>query len=154
MLFWGMFLQGIALLFLVFADSFAHFTILSIILGWGTAMVYPTFLATIAENTNPTDRPKSLGTFRLWRDLGYAIGAILTGIIADTYGIGASIITIGALTIISSLIIKYRMRCGIASPKLTDWIFKRITKIDQERNDPNKYKRNFLESGAVSWFQN
>lgn len=111
MLFWGMFLQGIALLLFAFASSFTHYILLATLLGWGTAMVYPTFLATIAENTNPHDRPKSLGVFRLWRDLGYAIGAMLTGIIADAFGIDASIIVIGILTVSSSLIIKKRMKC-------------------------------------------
>lgn len=124
MLFWGMFLQGIALLVMVFASTFLHFIVLASILGWGTAMVYPTFLATVAENTNPHDRPKSLGVFRLWRDLGYALGAILTGIIADAFGINASVIVIGVLTVISALIIENRMRCNITSPKLTDWILK------------------------------
>ncbi len=109
MLFWGMLLQGIALLFFVFANSFSDFIILSSILGWGTAMVYPTFLATIAEKTHPVDRAKSIGVFRLWRDLGYAIGAILTGLIADSLGINASIIVIGILTIFSAGIIKGRM---------------------------------------------
>lgn len=122
MLFWGMFLQGLTLLLFAFASSFMEYIILASILGWGTAMVYPTFLATIAENTNPHDRPKSLGVFRLWRDMGYAIGALLTGIIADAFGINASIIVIGALTIVSSLIIEKRMHCKTTSPKLTDWI--------------------------------
>jgi MFS family permease len=128
LLFWGMFLQGIALLFLIFASTFTHFIIISVILGWGTAMVYPTFLATIAENTNPQDRAKSVGTFRLWRDLGYAIGAILTGIIADAFGISASIIVIAVLTIASSFIIEFRMRCRTNSIKLTEWLFKRNNK--------------------------
>jgi MFS family permease len=110
MLFWGMLLQGVALLFFVFANSFSDFVILSSILGWGTAMVYPTFLATIAENTHPIDRAKSIGIFRLWRDLGYAIGAILTGIIADYFGINTSIIVIGILTIFSSVVIASRMK--------------------------------------------
>ncbi len=73
-------------------------------------MVYPTFLATIAENTNPTDRAKSIGIFRLWRDLGYAIGAILTGIIADIFNENISILLIGVLTFISAMIIKIRMK--------------------------------------------
>lgn len=111
MLFTGMLLQGLALLIMPWAETMTHYMILSVILGWGTAMVYPTFLATVAENTNPIDRPKSLGIFRLWRDLGYAIGAILTGVIADALGINASIIVIGLLTLISSLIIQYRMKC-------------------------------------------
>lgn len=111
MLFTGMLLQGLALLVMPWAETMTHYLIVSVILGWGTAMVYPTFLATIAENTNPIDRPKSLGIFRLWRDLGYAIGAILTGIIADALGINASIIAIGFLTVLSSLIIQFRMKC-------------------------------------------
>ena len=110
MLFWGMLLQGVALLFFVFASSFFDYIVLSCILGWGTAMVYPTFLATIAENTHPVDRAKSLGVFRLWRDLGYAIGAILTGIIADMVGIDASIIVIGVLTVFSAIVIGGRMK--------------------------------------------
>lgn len=110
MLFLGMLLQGVALLFFAFADTLTHFIVLSSILGWGTAMVYPTFLATIAENTNPHDRAKSLGVFRLWRDLGYAIGAVLTGVIADAFGIASSIAVIAILTIISSVIIEVRMK--------------------------------------------
>ena len=123
MLFTGMFLQGIVLLAMPWAQTMTHYMILSIILGWGTAMVYPTFLATVAENTNPLDRAKSLGIFRLWRDLGYAIGAILTGIIADTLGINASIIVIGILTVASSFIIQYRMKCRTDnSKKLWNWV--------------------------------
>jgi MFS family permease len=107
----GMFLQGMALILLIWANSFSHFITLATILGWGTAMVYPTFLATVAENTHPADRAKSLGIFRFWRDSGYAIGAILTGIIADTFGLNTSILAIGVLTIFSSGIIFYRMKC-------------------------------------------
>ncbi len=115
MLYLGMLLQAIALLFLIWADTMLHFILLSTMLGWGTAMVYPTFLATVAENTNPRDRAKSIGIFRLWRDLGYAIGAILTGIIADLLSINMAIIFIAFLTLISAGIIAVRMRCGPTS---------------------------------------
>ena len=98
MLFTGMFLQAVALVLLTWADSMFHFIAFSAVLGWGTAMVYPTFLATVAENTHPQDRASSIGIFRLWRDLGYAIGAILTGLIADMFSINAAIIFIGFLT--------------------------------------------------------
>lgn len=109
MLFWGMLLQAVTLLLFVWANTLVHYIVLASILGWGTAMVYPTFLATIAENTNPIDRAKSIGIFRLWRDLGYAIGAILTGVIADLFNINSAIVFIGVLTLISSVIIKIRM---------------------------------------------
>jgi MFS family permease len=111
MLYVGMLLQALALIVLVWANTMFHYVFLSSVLGWGTAMVYPTFLATVAENTNPQDRAKSIGIFRLWRDLGYAIGAILTGIIADLVSINAAILFIGFLTLASALIIRYRMRC-------------------------------------------
>ncbi len=123
MLYLGMFLQAIALIALVWANTMFHFVILSSVLGWGTAMVYPTFLATVAENTHPQDRAKSIGIFRLWRDLGYAIGAILTGVIADLISINASILFIGLLTLASAFIIFYRMKCGAGdSVKIWDWI--------------------------------
>jgi len=108
----GMLLQGVPLIVLLFAQTMTHFIILSSLLGIGTALVYPTFLATVAENTHPTDRANSLGVFRLWRDLGYAVGALLTGIIADAFGINASILIIGLLTIFSAVIIFYRMNCS------------------------------------------
>ena len=123
MLYIGMLLQAIALIVLVWANTMLHFIILSSVLGWGTAMVYPTFLATVAENTNPQDRAKSIGIFRLWRDLGYAIGAILTGIIADLFSINAAILFIGLLTLVSAIIIQYRMKCKKdGSVKIWDWL--------------------------------
>ena len=119
----GMLLQAIALIVLVWANSIVDFVVLSSVLGWGTAMVYPTFLATVAENTHPQDRAKSIGIFRLWRDLGYAIGAILTGIIADFFSINAAILFIGFLTLVSALIIHFRMKCRTGGDvKLWDWI--------------------------------
>jgi MFS family permease len=111
MLFYGMILQGTALLLLVWASSLSSYISLAAVLGWGTAMVYPTFLATVAENTHPIDRPKSIGIFRLWRDLGYAIGALLTGIIADLINVNTAVVFIGILTLGSALIINHRMKC-------------------------------------------
>jgi MFS family permease len=112
LMFIGMLLQGVTLVALTFAGSITQFIVLSIILGAGTALVYPTFLAAVAENTHPADRANSLGVFRFWRDLGYAIGAVLTGVIADAFGLGASIVVTGALTIFSSGVIFYRMKCS------------------------------------------
>jgi len=109
MLFVGMFVQGIAIVLLVFATDFYILALLSAILGVGTALVYPTFLSTIAQVTNPTQRAESVGTFRLWRDLGYAFGAIISGITADIFGIQYAIILIGLITILSSVIIQIRM---------------------------------------------
>jgi MFS family permease len=110
LLFWGMFLQGLAILGLVWAQSFFAFAALSVVLGLGTAVVYPTFLAAIADNTHPSQRAQSIGVYRLWRDLGYAVGALLTGILADIWSLDTAIYAIGLLTILSALIILIRMR--------------------------------------------
>jgi len=109
MLFWGMFIQGVSILFLPFISTFMLLLSLSIFLGIGTAIVYPTFLTVIAEESSPSQRAESIGVFRLWRDLGYAIGAIISGVTADFFGIKFSIILIGLITIVSSIIIQFRM---------------------------------------------
>jgi MFS family permease len=110
LLFWGMFLQGLAILGFIWSNSFVAFAGLSILLGLGTAVVYPTFLAAIADNTHPSQRAQCIGVYRLWRDLGYAVGALLTGILADIWSVDTAIYAIGLLTILSSLVILVRMR--------------------------------------------
>ncbi|TWI80192.1 putative MFS family arabinose efflux permease [Lacibacter cauensis] len=128
MLYTGMLLQAIALVLLIWASTMLQYVLLSAILGWGTAMVYPTFLATVAENTHPQDRAKSIGIFRLWRDLGYAVGAILTGIIADLLNVETAIGFIGILTFISAIIIRYRMHCvNGGGLKIRTWLKKSVT---------------------------
>lgn len=110
LLFWGMFIQGLALVTMAFATEMKQFILLSVVLGIGTALVYPTFLAAIAAFTHPNQRAESIGVFRLWRDLGYALGAIMTGIIADFFGITTSVIFIGIVTVLSSFVIQSRMK--------------------------------------------
>jgi len=109
MLFWGMLLQGFAIVLIPFFTSFFQLAIIASFLGLGTALVYPTFLSAISYATNPMQRAESIGVFRLWRDLGYAIGAIVSSIIADLFGVQYAILTIGCITILSSIIIKLRM---------------------------------------------
>lgn len=109
LLFWGMLMQGLALIALYWAEGFAAFAGIGAVLGIGTALVYPTFLSTVAANTHPLDRAKSIGIFRLWRDLGYAIGAILTGLIADIWNIEVAILFIALLTLFSAFVIQIRM---------------------------------------------
>lgn len=117
MLFWGMFLQGIAILLIPISTNFLLLATISALLGLGTALVYPTFLATIAEGTNPKQRAESIGTFRLWRDLGYAFGAVISGLTADIFGVQYAIYFIGGITLLSSFIIKVRMPATIKPKK-------------------------------------
>lgn len=106
----GMMLQGVALLGFIPASQYWQYIALSALLGIGTAVVYPTFLAAIAERTHPQQRAESIGVFRLWRDLGYAIGALMTGLIADTLGLSWSVAAIGGLTVVSGFVVLHRMK--------------------------------------------
>jgi MFS family permease len=112
MLFWGMAGQGLALIGFIFASDFFQFALLSALLGVGTAVVYPTFLAAIADDAHPRQRAESIGVFRLWRDLGYAVGALLTGLLADILGIPWAIGAVGGLTLVSAGIVQWRMGPG------------------------------------------
>lgn len=108
-----MLLQGIAIIALIYANQTLHFILISVILGLGTAVVYPAFLASIADDTNPNQRAESIGIFRLWRDSGYAFGAILSGTLADSLGLNYAVGIIGFLTLLSALIIQLRMHCSV-----------------------------------------
>jgi MFS family permease len=77
----------------------------AVLQGMGTAMVYPTLLATITDHAHPTWRASSLGVYRFWRDLGYAVGALLSGVLADLVGFGAAIHLVAALTLVSGLVV-------------------------------------------------
>lgn len=106
----GMLLQGVALLLMVFAShSFSEFALVCALLGVGTAMVYPTFLAAISDYTHPSQRAEGLGVFRLWRDLGYVVGAVLVGLLADSLGISVTITAVAALSVISCITVAVRM---------------------------------------------
>ena len=109
-LFTGMSLQALGIVALTKAGTFSEFVLISVGLGIGTALVYPTFMVAIAQFTNPQQRAESLGVFRLWRDLGYAIGALITGFITDRWGIESAILTVGGLTGLSGFITLFRMR--------------------------------------------
>ncbi len=120
LLFWGMLIQAVGLFLMIIASQYSQFIAISSLLGLGTALVYPTFMASIADNTHPADRAESIGVFRLWRDLGYAIGAILTGILVDQFNISTAIAGVAGLTLLSSFIIQFRMGCSTHHPKFLD----------------------------------
>lgn len=109
MLFYGMAAQGLAILLIPQAGTFGSLLLLTAILGLGTAVVYPTFLSAIAAGTRPEQRAESIGTFRLWRDLGYVFGALISGVAADAFGIAFAIVLVGIITLVSAVIIQLRM---------------------------------------------
>jgi MFS family permease len=110
----GMLVQAAAIAAIALGSTFAVWLVASAFLGLGTAMVYPTLLATIADVADPAWRGSAIGVYRLWRDLGFAIGALLAGVIADGFGIPAAIVAVAALTAGSGLIVLVRMRETLA----------------------------------------
>jgi MFS family permease len=106
----GMWLQGIAILTIALFPSWSPQVGAIVFLGVGTAMVYPTLLASIGDLSEPHWRATSVGVYRLWRDLGYAIGAILSGLIADRFGISSAIIVVGLLTVLSGVVVQMKLK--------------------------------------------
>ena len=106
----GMWIQALAIIVVAISGTFSSFAIAAALLGLGTAMVYPTLLAAIGDIAHPSWRASSVGVYRLWRDLGYAVGAIIAGLIADAFGITAAIGSIAILTFASGTIAAIRMK--------------------------------------------
>ena len=105
----GMWVQAIGIAMVIMADGFAGFASGGALLGIGTAMVYPTLLAAIGDVAHPSWRASSVGVYRLWRDLGYAIGALLAGVIADALGLPAAMWVVAAITFSSGVVVAVRM---------------------------------------------
>ena len=105
----GMWLQSLGIAVVTMAGRFAGFATGAVLLGLGTAMVYPTLLAAIGDVAHPSWRASAIGVYRLWRDLGYAVGALLAGFAADVFGLGAALWMVAALTLASGAVAAVRM---------------------------------------------
>jgi MFS family permease len=105
----GMWVQAVALCLTAATHSYRWWLVASVLLGVGTAMVYPTLIASVSDASHPIWRARSLSVYRFWRDMGYAIGALLAGIITDLVGAAYAIAAIGALTFASGTIVALLM---------------------------------------------
>jgi rhodanese-related sulfurtransferase len=105
----GMWVQAVGIVLVVLASGFAGFATGAALLGVGTAMVYPTLLAAIGDVAHPSWRASSVGVYRLWRDLGYAVGAVLAGVTADALGLPAAMWLVAGLTLASGFVVAVRM---------------------------------------------
>lgn len=105
----GMWMQSVGIGVVALASGFSSFALGTAMLGVGTAMVYPTLLAAIGDVAHPVWRASSVGVYRLWRDLGYAIGAVLAGVTADALGLAAAMWLVAALTFGSGVVVALRM---------------------------------------------
>ena len=106
----GMWVQAFGLLLTAFTHRFAAWLLASVLLGLGTAMVYPTLIAAVSDASHPSWRARSLSVYRFWRDLGYAIGALCAGIIADIFGMQWAIVAIGGITFASGAVVALVMK--------------------------------------------
>jgi len=113
---WGMWLQAGGLAVVGLAGAFAGFATGALLLGIGTAMVYPTLLAAVGDVAHPAWRASAVGVYRLWRDLGYAVGALLAGVTADAFGLEAAVWAVAALTLASGLVSAVRMTETLPTP--------------------------------------
>ena len=104
----GMWVQALGIVVIVLAGGFAGFAAGAAVLGVGTAMVYPTLLAAIGDVAHPTWRASAVGVYRLWRDLGYAVGALLAGVTADAFGLSAAMWLVAGLTLVSGVVVALR----------------------------------------------
>jgi MFS family permease len=107
---WGMWVQAAGLFITAGLRGFSWWLLGSILLGIGTAMVYPTLIAAISDASHPAWRARSLSVYRFWRDLGYAIGALIAGVIGDLFGLAWAIAAVGMLTFVSGLIVAGTMK--------------------------------------------
>jgi MFS family permease len=106
----GMWIQSAGLFLTAATRQFEWWFVGSLLLGLGTAMVYPSLIAAVSDASHPTWRARSLSVYRFWRDLGYAIGALSAGIIADIFGMAWAVASIAALTFLSGAVVGLMMR--------------------------------------------
>jgi MFS family permease len=109
----GMLTQALAIVILAISSQFILLVSAAVLLGLGTALVYPNFLTVVAESTHPSQRAETLSIFRFWRDSGYVIGALLAGVLADILGMSIAIIIIGGITALAGIVAHVRMCCTL-----------------------------------------
>ncbi|GAA4770360.1 MFS transporter [Citricoccus nitrophenolicus] len=115
----GMLTQALALALIAVGSGFGAWLVAMVLLGAGTAMVYPTLLAAIGDVAHPAWRARSVGIYRLWRDGGFAAGAVIAGLVADAFGIPTAVTVVAALTAASGTVVAVRMRGRDHNPGLS-----------------------------------
>jgi MFS family permease len=112
----GMLIQAAAIAAIAAGSTFAVWVTAAAVLGLGTAMVYPTLLAAVADVADPAWRGSAVGVYRLWRDLGFAAGAVVAGVLADRFGMSPAIGVVAGITAVSGLVVLVRMRETLGRP--------------------------------------
>jgi MFS family permease len=115
----GMWVQAAGLFLTAATAQYTWWLLASVVLGLGTAMVYPSLIAAVSDASDPSWRARSLSVYRFWRDLGYAVGALSAGLIADNFGFAAAIYAIAALTFLSGAVVTVAMVSRPTPPSAT-----------------------------------
>jgi MFS family permease len=115
----GMFLQGAALASMAMTEGFGPWAVGSVLIGVGTALVYPTLIAAVGDVAHPTWRATAVGVYRLWRDTGYVVGALLGGLVADAFDLRAAVWVVALLSLASGVVVLVRMTGGPYASKVT-----------------------------------
>jgi len=105
----GMVLQGAALALVAATTGFASWAVGAVLVGIGTALVYPTLIAAVGDVAHPSWRATAVGVYRLWRDTGYVVGALLGGLVADVFDLRAAVMVVAGLSVVSGLVVASRM---------------------------------------------
>ena len=113
----GMLVQGAALALIAVSTGFLPWAAAAVLVGAGTALVYPTLIAAVGDVAHPAWRATAVGVYRLWRDAGYVVGGLLGGVVADAFDLRAAVWVVAALSAISGLIVAARMHPPARAPR-------------------------------------
>jgi MFS family permease len=105
----GLLIQAVGIIGFVAAESYSGWVTSALAMGIGTALAYPTLIAAISDRAHPAWRASAVGVYRLWRDLGYAAGGLLVGVVADAVGMSSAIVAVGVITAASGVVVAVRM---------------------------------------------
>ena len=137
----GLWLQAAGIVGLVVADRYVGWVLAALVMGLGTALVYPTLLAAIGDRAHPSWRASAIGVYRLWRDLGYAVGGLLVGVVADVVTMDAAILVVAVITACSGLFVATRMRETKLDPRDRAYADRHRPSSSYRRRDPRTTSR-------------
>jgi MFS family permease len=132
-----MWMQAAGILLVLLGTGFSLWAVAMLLLGLGTALVYPTLLAAISDVAHPDWRASAVGVYRLWRDSGYAVGAVLAGVVADLFGLPWAIGAIAALTFASGVVVLGRMYETLPARRTPDHVV-RLSRAPVARHLPGR----------------
>ena len=148
------FADAAGLIVIALGDGFGVWAVGSAMFGAGTAMAYPTLIAAVGDVAHPTWRGAAVGVYRLWRDIGFAVGAVLSGVMADLYSLSTAIVVVAIITALSGLDVALRMRETLEREPLVRFApHEREREVRLPRGEPAAGKVRHAQQDALSYQQ-